>query len=266
MTFRPSIQNELDIVFQERPFRIEKNKDAFSKHFIFQSGLYFNLFLSHMPGRLPEKVLTYKQIFTFKILPKTFSMENLKNMLQPPPKWQKPVVLLLGIIVGLGLYIFKISNAASYLSNQPQTCVNCHIMGPEYATWSHSAHREVATCNDCHVPHTNLISTYYFKVKDGFRHAAIFTLRKEPQTIMIKEAGRAVVQENCKRCHSYQNQEVNAIKVNYLSYKEGQGSLCWECHIETPHGRVKSLSATPYARIPQLPSPVPKWLQNVDNK
>ena len=188
-------------------------------------------------------------------------MDNLKILLKPPPKRQRLIVILLGIIVGLGLYIFKISNAASYLSDEPKTCVNCHIMGPEYATWSHSAHREAATCNDCHVPHTNPVSTYYFKAKDGLRHATIFTLRKESQTIRIKEAGRAVVQENCKRCHTYLNQEVNTIKVNYLTYKNGQGSLCWECHSDTPHGKVKSLSATPYARIPSLPSPVPKWFK-----
>ena len=40
-------------------------------------------------------------------------------------------------------------------------------MTPQYATWSHSTHREHAHCNDCHVPHNNILNKYYFKAKDG---------------------------------------------------------------------------------------------------
>lgn len=64
----------------------------------------------------------------------------------------------------------------SYVSDDPATCVNCHIMRPEYVTWHHSPHREHATCNDCHVPHDNVFRKYYFKGADGMRHATIFTL------------------------------------------------------------------------------------------
>jgi cytochrome c nitrite reductase small subunit len=41
---------------------------------------------------------------------------------------------------------------------------------------------------------------------------------------------------------------------------------CWECHRETPHGRVNSLSSVPYARVPVPESPVPQWLRNIMNK
>ena len=119
----------------------------------------------------------------------------------PPPAWQVPVIILIGVIIGLGLYIFKISNAASYLSDDPETCINCHVMNPQYATWNHSSHREVANCNDCHVPHNNVVNKYFFKAKDGLRHATIFTLRAEPQVIFIKDEGKEVVQQNCIRCH-----------------------------------------------------------------
>jgi len=97
----------------------------------------------------------------------------------PPPQWKIPVIILLGIFVGLGIYAFYISKAHSYISDKPETCVNCHIMAPQYATWFHSAHREVTHCNDCHVPHDNFFNHYYFKAKDAIRHATIFTLRKE---------------------------------------------------------------------------------------
>ena len=38
---------------------------------------------------------------------------------------------------------------------------------------------------------------------------------------------------------------------------------CWECHRETPHGRVNSLSSVPYTRVPTPESPVPEWLKEL---
>jgi len=49
----------------------------------------------------------------------------------PPGQWMVPVVILLGIIVGMGIYIFKIANAGSYLSDDPETCINCHVMNTQ---------------------------------------------------------------------------------------------------------------------------------------
>ncbi len=63
----------------------------------------------------------------------------------PPEQWRIPVIILMGIIVGLSLFLLRISNAASYLSDKSETCINCHVMNPQYATWNHSSHREVAT-------------------------------------------------------------------------------------------------------------------------
>lgn len=183
----------------------------------------------------------------------------------PPDKWKIPVIILLGIFTGLGLFSFKISNAPSYLLDNPETCVNCHIMAPQYATWSHSAHREVANCNDCHVPHNNFLNKYYFKAKDGMRHATIFTLGAEPQVIFIKDAGKEVVHLNCIRCHS------NILSIPQMSaYNPEFDHLrterkCWECHRETPHGTVNSLSSVPYARVPLPESPMPEWLKKWTN-
>ena len=117
-------------------------------------------------------------------------MGVLIKRLAPPENWRLPVVLISGMIVGLSLYIIRISNAASYLSDKPETCINCHVMNPQYATWNHSSHRAAANCNDCHVPHNNILNKYYFKAKDGLRHASVFTRRNEPQVILIKEKGK----------------------------------------------------------------------------
>ena len=151
----------------------------------------------------------------------------------------------------------------SYLSEEPTTCINCHVMESQYASWFHSSHRENATCNDCHVPHNNIFRKYYFKMSDGMRHATIFTLRNEPQVITIKEAGIGVVQENCIRCHEYANEEVNTINITRHNYHYGLGKLCWDCHRELPHGTVNSLSSAPNSQIPEMDDPVPEWLQKL---
>ena len=193
-------------------------------------------------------------------------MKRFIKRLIPPPQWRIAVIIMMGAIVGLGFYAFYASKAYSYLSDAPETCVNCHIMAPQYATWQHSSHREHASCNDCHVPQDNIFRTYYFKAMDGARHATMFTLRLEPQNIFIKEAGIGVVQENCVRCHSQLISDAKLLVQTELYQHKFEDRLCWECHREVPHGRVKSLSSTPYARVPMLPSTVPAWLKEMMNQ
>ena len=192
-------------------------------------------------------------------------MGDFIRKLYPPAQWRVPVIILLGVIVGLGFYILRISNAVSYLSDNPETCINCHVMNPQYATWTHSAHREVTNCNDCHVPHDNVFNKYLFKAKDGLRHATMYTLRKEPQVIFIKEAGKEVVQQNCIRCHEKLVTDHTGIARFDASRHYRMERSCVECHRETPHGRVNSLASVPNAHIPELKDVVPAWLTKVMN-
>lgn len=183
----------------------------------------------------------------------------------PPAGWKLPVIIVLAVFTGLFLFVFYISNAPSYLSDKPETCVNCHIMAPQYATWNHSSHREHAHCNDCHVPHNNAVNKYYFKAKDGLRHATVFTLRNEPQVIFIKDEGMEVVQDNCVRCHENLITDSKLLRRtdDYDHYRTEK--KCWECHREVPHGRVNSLSSTPNAKVPVPESAVPGWLKELTN-
>jgi len=81
-----------------------------------------------------------------------------KNILPPKTtKWRTTAVVFIGVIIGLGLFMAKESKITSYLSDDPQACVNCHVMTPVYNSWMHSSHREWANCNDCHVPHNELV-------------------------------------------------------------------------------------------------------------
>jgi cytochrome c nitrite reductase small subunit len=161
----------------------------------------------------------------------------------PPKKWRPAATVLVAVFLGIGFYTLKLSNAVSYLSDDPKACVNCHLMTPQYITWNHSSHREVAHCNDCHVPQDNLFSKFYFKAKDGLYHSTIFTLRAEPQVIQALQPSMEVIQNNCVRCHQDRvvDHKLTASVESHEAHRTERA--CWECHREVPHGRVKSLSS-----------------------
>lgn len=179
-----------------------------------------------------------------------------------------PIFILGGLLAGLGAYAVYMSRPHSYLSDNPAACVNCHIMTPYYQSWNHSSHAAWATCNDCHVPHDNLVHTYGFKAMDGLYHAAVFTFRAEPQTIRPRSGSSNVIMNNCVRCHTQLNTEF--VKTGMISYTEaeaGQGKACWECHTQVPHTSISNLSSSPAPGITPLPaSPVPAWLKKMMQK
>jgi cytochrome c nitrite reductase small subunit len=161
-----------------------------------------------------------------------------------PLGWRVAVFVALGAAAGLGMAVARAANATSYLSNAPETCINCHVMNASYATWQRGSHGKVATCVDCHVPHDNLISAYSFKARDGLRHSYVFTLRREPQVLRLSKGAVPVVQTNCVRCHGNQLQMVRLAASTERT--------CWDCH-NNFHGPVRSLSSAPLARRPPLP-------------
>lgn len=187
-------------------------------------------------------------------------MRKVFGFLIPPDQWRLPVIVVVGIFTGLGLHVLYTSNAVSYLSDDPRTCVNCHVMNPQYATWQRGSHGRVATCNDCHVPQDHFVRTYLFKANDGLRHATMFTFRLEPQVMRIKPAGQRAVQENCIRCHADQIHPVSLRAIGGGGLVGRTDRFCWDCHRETPHGRVNSLASTPHARVPPLRPAMPEWI------
>ncbi len=182
------------------------------------------------------------------------------HFIKPPQGWKVSVIILMGIFTGIFFLVLHISRATSYLSDDPKACINCHVMYPQYASWTKGSHANAATCSDCHVPHENFIRQYYFKASDGLRHATFFTMRWEPQTIQIKQAGINVVQDNCIRCHLDLVDMTSLVEMSGKMAARNEGKLCWDCHRETPHGTVKSLSAAPHALVERLPSAMPEWL------
>ena len=189
-------------------------------------------------------------------------MKKVIDKIKPPPKWKVPVLFSLGILTGLFFFVMHIGRATSYLSDKPEACVNCHVMAPQFATWERSNHGRFTVCNDCHVPQDNVLKKYYFKATDGMRHSFMFTFRLEPQVIQIKQAGKDAVQQNCIRCHSEMIHPISVRAISNQKIQEDGDGYCWDCHRDVPHGRVNSLSSTPYARVPVLTSPIPEWIEN----
>ncbi len=185
----------------------------------------------------------------------------------PTRTWKLAAIIAGGILCGLGSYTLYASRAWTYLSDDPATCVNCHIMGPYYATWNHSSHSRNATCNDCHVPHENAVKKWFFKGMDGMRHASVFMMRGEPQVIQAIDESAEVIMNNCIRCHTQLNTEfVNTGRIDHEMVMAGEGKACWDCHREVPHGGTNSLSSTPNALVPYPKSVSPDWLKDMLRK
>ena len=192
------------------------------------------------------------------------SIKKFIDRLLPSRKWKITAILLLGVIGGLGALTVYESRMHSYMSDDPATCVNCHIMGPFYATWQHSSHGRITVCNDCHVPHDNVFREYYFHAKDGMRHSAVFTLRGEPQAFQAIEESQQVIMENCIRCHTQLNTEFVKTGTQSIDMiKKNKGKACWDCHRNVPHGGKNSLSSTPNALVPYPKSDLPEWLNKI---
>ena len=106
-----------------------------------------------------------------------------------------------GIALGVGGFTFVYARGGSYMTNNPAACANCHVMQDQYSGWLKSSHRAVATCNDCHTPHT-LIGKYVTKATNGFRHSFAFTSGEFHEPIAITAGSRAITERACRSCHA----------------------------------------------------------------
>ncbi len=164
---------------------------------------------------------------------------------------------LAGVAAGMTLLVIRIANGTSYLSDKPETCINCHVMTDAYASWQRGSHGRVAVCVDCHVPHSNLVAKYAFKSLDGLKHSYVFTMRKEPQVLDLSPRAVPVVQANCVRCH---DDQLSMVRLAGATERR-----CWDCHSGI-HGEVRSLSASPATLRPGLPSAGLEWMRQGDEK
>jgi len=153
-------------------------------------------------------------------------------------KLSVPLILLcvlLGVLLGSGGYTFWYAEGASYLSNDPRACVNCHVMRDHYDGWQKASHHAVATCNDCHTPH-DFFGKYYTKAENGFWHSKGFTFQDFPEPIRIRPRNYEVLNANCRECHAGLVSQINAAH----GYLDDTGALdCIRCHKEVGHGPTR---------------------------
>ncbi|MBN1867570.1 cytochrome c nitrite reductase small subunit [Candidatus Sumerlaeota bacterium] len=136
--------------------------------------------------------------------------------------------LLGGAALGIGLYTFVYARGASYLTDDPAACANCHVMFEQYDAWRKSSHHAVAVCNDCHTPH-NLVGKYYTKGRNGYHHSLAFTTGRFHDPIRIAEFNRRIVEDSCRRCHG---DIVDAIDT---APDSADRLSCAQCHPSVGH-------------------------------
>lgn len=139
---------------------------------------------------------------------------------------------LLGVLAGIGGFTFKYAEGLSYLSTDPKACVNCHIMTPQYDSWQKSSHHNVATCVDCHLPHTFILK-YIAKAENGYHHSLAFTTQNFQEPIMIKRKNSGILQRNCVECH----QDL-VFEMMRPSIKNPDAVSCVHCHAVVGHGEL----------------------------
>jgi cytochrome c nitrite reductase small subunit len=151
----------------------------------------------------------------------------MKKLTRMTKFWGILAGVAVGVAVGGGLFTFVYARGASYLTNDPQACANCHIMREHYEAWIKSSHRSVATCNDCHTP-PGLVAKYVTKAENGFFHSLYFTTGDFPDPLRIKPRNRSVTEQACRKCHT---PIVEAIEA----HKDNESLSCMKCHADVGH-------------------------------
>jgi cytochrome c nitrite reductase small subunit len=136
----------------------------------------------------------------------------------------------LGVLLGVGGFTFIYARGASYLTNDPEACVNCHVMQEQYSGWLNSSHRSVAVCNDCHTPH-DIIGKYTTKTLNGFWHSFYFTTGAFPEPIRITGRNARVTEQTCRDCH----EPIVAAIDPQVSHGSTGALRCVSCHRNVGH-------------------------------
>ncbi len=129
-------------------------------------------------------------------------------------------------VISLAGFVFLYGNGASYLSNNPAACANCHIMQSTFESWRKSQHRHVATCNDCHVPH-HAVLKWVVKGINGMHHSYAFTFQNPPAVLKAAFVSKKVVQSTCESCHK------GLLEHTMLSADKSRD--CIQCHQDVGH-------------------------------
>ena len=141
----------------------------------------------------------------------------------------------IGLATGLGGYTLFYARAASYLTDDPQACVNCHVMREPFDGWLGASHRAVAVCNDCHTP-PGAIAKYAVKARNGFWHSFYFTFGGFPDVITVTPLNRRVIESACRHCHAPIVDAIEGPAAGPAARAAGQMRTdCIACHRDVGH-------------------------------
>lgn len=143
--------------------------------------------------------------------------------------------LTVGLAIGLGGFTFVYARGGSYLTNDPEACANCHIMGEHFSAWVKSSHRSVATCNDCHTPH-DPIGKYVTKARNGFWHSFYFTTGNYPDPLRITPRNREVAEGSCRHCHAPIVEMIDPASHAHDAARAGLDASAWSVPARDEHG------------------------------
>ncbi len=137
------------------------------------------------------------------------------------------VGILVGVLLGLGVFTFGYARGSSYLTDNPDACANCHVMREQFDGWRKASHHRAAVCNDCHTP-PGLVPKYFTKALNGFNHSWRFTTGYFPDVIEITGRNARVTNDACLKCHEDITNSIRAI------HRGGQVD-CVTCHRNVGH-------------------------------
>jgi cytochrome c nitrite reductase small subunit len=138
---------------------------------------------------------------------------------------------LFGCLLGTASFTATYAQVPSYFGEDPQTCANCHVMNDQYNSWAKGPHSSFATCNDCHLPHDDLIGKYWTKAEDGFVHGAKFTLGDYPENIVIRDKNLEITNAACIYCHKDLTDELRYT----MGIDDQENVSCVRCHSGVGH-------------------------------
>lgn len=141
--------------------------------------------------------------------------------------------LLAGAFVGLGGYTFVYAKGGAYLTNNPSACANCHVMREQFEGWQRGSHHAVATCNDCHAPHS-IIPKLAIKALNGFNHSWAFTTGRFHEPIRSTALNQSVTEGACRYCHGAIVDAIETHATGQVRRGDEQVS-CIRCHRSVGH-------------------------------
>ena len=149
------------------------------------------------------------------------------------------IIGLVALVVALGTFTY-VSGALAYAGTDARTCNSCHVMDAAYENWYHAPHEKWTECVDCHLPHDNFVNYWVEKGRTGLHDVYFFSTGQTPEMIRAKPETKAVIQENCLRCHKDTVENVVMGAQPYDRY-------CWDCHRSVAHGQ-RGITISPYSK------------------